>query len=331
MIMSRQTLGLGAALSVLVSIPACGSQNAGHTLLQDPKPRQESTNARPAMLIGSRAISRDAIWSLLAEYGGADIVREIVLDHAIAEELRRAGLNITEADIERERTMLMTRLAPGIDDESAAELSRVVLESRGLGPERLRGLLTRNAGLRKLIADEAEPTPETVELAYRVRFGAKREVRIMTAGSANAAQTMVDDVRRQAQDVGLLAAFAEIATRRSTDDSAPLGGSLGAISPDDPGLPVALRRALKDLAPMTLSTVVALDSGFALLLIESDVPAESTTLDEVYQELEADVRERQQRLMMESRARQLLSEYQPSVLDGSLRWSWERRGELAPR
>ena len=75
----------------------------------------------------------------------------------------------------------------------------------------------------------------------------------------------------------------------------------------------------------------ALENSYAVILVEQDIPAENVTLDEVYVGLETDVRERQQRLMMETRARQLLTEYQPSVLDGSLRWSWDRRGELSPR
>lgn len=322
---------LAASVLVTLSLYGCASDGGNGPLLQDPKPREARTDLRPALLIGGRAISRDAIWPLLAEYGGSDVIREIVLDHAVAEELDRAGMTVTEADIETERDRLMTRLAPGSGDEEAAELSRVVLESRGLGPERLRGLLTRNAGLRKLIASGAEPTPETIELAYRVRFGPKREVRLITANTANTAQNVLNEIRERAQEIGLLPAFAEIATNRSTDTTAGQGGSLGAISTEDPGLPVAIRSVLNDLKPMTLSAIVAMDTGYAVLLVERDVPAENVTLEAVYAELEADVRERQQRLQMETRARQLLDEYQPSVLDGSLRWSWDRRGELGPR
>lgn len=322
---------LAASVLVVLSLYGCASNGGAGPLLQDPKPREARTDLRPALLIGGRAISRDAIWPLLAEYGGSDVIREIVLDHAVAEELDRAGMTVTEADIETERDRLMTRLAPGSGDEEAAELSRVVLESRGLGPERLRGLLTRNAGLRKLIASGAEPTPETIELAYRVRFGPKREVRLITVSTANSAQNVLTEIRKREQEIGLLPAFAEIATNRSTDTTAGQGGSLGAISTEDPGLPVAIRSVLNDLRPMTLSAIVAMDSGYAVLLVEKDVPAENVTLETVYAELDADVRERQQRLQMETRARQLLDEYQPSVLDGSLRWSWDRRGELGPR
>lgn len=323
-------IGLGALASVALSIPGCGSTGGLEPLRPPPEAAGQPLNTRPALLIEGRAISRDEVWPLLAEYGGADIVMEIVLDHAIAAELARAGLTVTEADIDAERGRLTSRLATGVTDEEAAEISRLVLESRGLGPGRLRGLLTRNAGLRKLVAEDAEPLPETVELAHRVRFGPRREARIITTATAASAQSIVNRIQRRADEVGLLAAFAETATSASTDRTAPQGGSLGAISPQDPGLPVAVRSVLAQTEPMTISPIVAMDSGFAVLLIERDVPAEAVTLESVYAELEADVRERQQRLSMETRARSLVDEYAPSVLDASLRWSWDRRGELTP-
>ena len=319
------------ALIATLSIPGCATNGSENNLMRPDKPANTRTPARPALLLGTKAISRDALWPMLSEYGGAEIVREVVLDHAIAEELRKTGLSITDADVEAERTKLMTRLSPDAELEEAAEISRLVLESRGLGPERLRGLLTRNAGLRKLITENAEPSPENVELAYRVRFGPKRDARIISTASPASAQKIITDIRKRAHDIGLLAAFAEIATNQSIDSSASLGGSLGPISAEDPGLPVALRQALASAQPMTLSSIIALENSYAVLLVERDIPAENVSLDNVYDELEADVRERQERLLMETRARQLLSEYQPSVLDGSLRWSWERRGELSPR
>ncbi|MCA9274021.1 MAG: peptidylprolyl isomerase [Phycisphaerales bacterium] len=327
----RFGLWVSIALIATTSIPGCATKNPENRLIGPESATNPRTPARPALLLGSKAISRDALWPLLAEYGGAEIVREIVLDHAIAEELRKAGLTISEDDVEAERVKLMTRLAPDAEMEEAAEITRVVLESRGLGPERLRGLLTRNAGLRKLIASDAEPTPESVELAYRVRYGPKRDTRIISTGTAASAQDMLMEIRNRAHDIGLLAAFAEIATKNSIDNSANLGGSLGPISAEDPGLPVSLRQVLASIEPMSLSSIVALENSYAVILVEQDIPAENVTLDEVYVGLETDVRERQQRLMMETRARQLLTEYQPSVLDGSLRWSWDRRGELSPR
>lgn len=324
---------LCASLAATFSLSGCGTGEGPllNERLAQPQTRPAADPARPVLILGGRAIGREAVWAQLAEYGGADVVREIVLDHAVAEELARLGLGVTEADVEVELSRLASRLAPGASEDEAAEISRTVLENRGLGPERLRGLLTRNAGLRKLVADEGEATPEMVELAYRVRYGPRKEARILTVRTAREAQEASDRIRGRAAEIGMLAAFAETAVTRSTDNAAALGGSLGTISAEDPGLEVAVRSALADARAMELSPIVALDRGFALLLVEREVAAEGVTLESVYAALEQDVRERRERLMMETRARELLEAAEPSVLDGALRWSWERRGSLGER
>ena len=277
------------------------------------------------LLIGQQAIEKETLWPILAEMAGADAIREVVLDRAIAEELGRRGLTIGDEAIESERRRLTDRLSPTASESQKREIVRRVLDGRGLGPNRLGALLRRNAGLRLLVRDESEPTPEMVELAYRVRYGPRRETRIITTSSTADAQRAIDQIRSRAEEVGLLAAFAEAGTTLSTDPSSSLGGRLGAISAEDPGLPVALRRVLQDTPVMQLSRMIAMDSGYAVILVERDIEPEPTTLDAVRQELEEDVRNRQQRLHMDELARRLLIENSPTVLDPALRWSWERR------
>ncbi|PHQ82806.1 MAG: hypothetical protein COB69_00790 [Phycisphaera sp.] len=261
---------------------------------------------------------------MLAEIAGTEAIREAVLDHAVSAELQRAGLAITETDVDAERQRLSDRLMPGSSKEEAAELVRRVLEGRGLGPVRLGALLRRNAGMRKLIADEAVPSIELIELAHTIRFGKQLHTRMITTATPHAAQQALQDIRSRAPERGLMISFMEVASERSTDQSASLGGDLGPISPDDPGLPVVIRSTLAELEPMTISTILALDTGYAILLVEKTTPATSTTLDEVYESLEQEVRDRQERLLMDRLAQNLLREYSPSVLDASLRWSWER-------
>jgi parvulin-like peptidyl-prolyl isomerase len=283
-----------------------------------------STSARPALLIENSALSRDALWPVLAEIAGTEAIRETVLDHAVSVELQRAGLVLTDADVEAERQRLSDRLMPNGTEEESAEIMRRVLEGRGLGPVRLGALLRRNAGMRKLIADEAVPSIDMIELAFKVRFGPQLHTRMISTATPHAAQQALQSIRSRANESGLLIAFMEIAVERSTDQSSSLGGNLGPISPDDPGLPVAIRSVLADLEPMQLSSIVALDTGYAILLVESSTPAASITLEEVFENLEQEVRDRQERLLMDRLGQSLLNDYSPSVLDASLRWSWER-------
>lgn len=320
----------GLTLAVLLgsSISGCTSPGTSNPLTTpttaDQRSRNNTTSARPALLIENSALSRDALWPVLAEIAGTEAIRETVLDHAVSTELGRAGLSITEADIEAERTKLSNRLAPESSDDEAAEIMRLVLERRGLGPTRLGALLKRNAGMRKLIADEAVPTVDMIELAYNVRFGEQHQTRMITTATPQSAQQALQEIKTRSLDTGLRIAFMQVAVERSTDQSATLGGDLGPISMDDPGLPVAIRQTLAELEPMQLSTIVALDNGYAILLVEEIIPAQLTPLDEVYDSLEQEVRDRQERLLMDRLGQNLLNEYSPSVLDASLRWSWER-------
>ena len=325
---SHAVLCLTASVLFGSSIPACsGSGTLGtgaEPLLQSNDTRSSQQSARPALLIDNSALSRDALWPVLAEIAGKQAIREAVLDHAVSVELDRAGITLTEADIDAERQRLADRLAPESTDEQAEEIVRRVLAGRGLGPDRLGALLRRNAGMRSLIAEEAVPTVEMVELAYQVRFGEQLNTRMITVASPQSAQQVVQAIRSRSQDTGLLLAFIEAASKSSTDPSSTLGGDLGPISKDDPGLPVAIRRELSKLEPMQLSEIIAIDNGYALLLVESITPPAETTLEQVYDTLEQEVRVRQERLLMDQLGQGLLSEYAPSVLDASLRWSWER-------
>ena len=306
-----------------MSISGCTSSGTAITPNRD----QPATIAspRPSILIGQEAIGRDSLWPILAEMAGAEAIREVVLDRAIEEELRRRGLSINEDAIEAERQRLISRLAPDANEAQQREIERRVLDGRGLGPNRLGALLRRNAGLRLLVRDQSEPTPEMVELAFHVRYGPRRETRIITTATTADAQHALDEIRSRADETGLLAAFAEVGATMSTDPSAALGGRLGAISVEDPGLPVALRRVLNETPVMQLSRIIAMDSGFAILLVERDVEPEPVSIEDMREALELDVRERQQRLHMDELARRLLIEHAPTVLDPSLRWSWDRR------
>lgn len=309
----------------LTSIPACSSVSEGERLLGPVEPRRASSQpARPAMIVGNETYSRNALWDVLAEIAGKEAIRETVLDHAVSRELERVGLVITEADVEIERDRLTSRLAPDADETRANEIVLRVLDGRGLGPTRLGRLLRRNAGMRKLVASEAEPSAEMIDLAHEIRYGETFDVRMIVTPTAASAQTAIGEIRRRSSERGLSLAFAEAARDHSADASASLGGDLGAISPVDPGLPVAVRQALAGLEPQTLSPIIALDNGFGVLLIEKVNPAQDVSLESVYDELQQEVRLRQERLLMNRLAERLIVEYQPSVLDGSLRWSWDR-------
>ncbi|MEO1536018.1 MAG: hypothetical protein AAFS11_10750 [Planctomycetota bacterium] len=244
---------------------------------------------------------------VLAELAGAEALRELALDVELEKELDQQGMRVTEADIEAERERLSAALV-GDDaaSESGQEIVLRVFASRSLGPHRLAALLRRNASLRMLIDAGPPVTDEVIRIGYSVRYGPKRVARIALFSSPREAAAARQTIVQQAERVGVVPAFAAVAMERSTDPSARVGGLLGAISTSDPGLSDVLRREIGRLPLGTFSDIVALDAGFALLLIEEDVSSEDVDYESVRDEIAAEIAERSERLA-HSRSRRLHS------------------------
>ena len=109
------------------------------------------------------------------------------------------------------------------------------------------------------------------------------------------------------------------------------GGLLPPISPADPAVPKVIRDTLVDLDKkgQKLSDVVALDTGYALLLLERKESPPAVEFDTVQEQLAQQVRESTQRVLMRQLARDLVAEAKVVVLDPALKASWEQqRGAL---
>ena len=70
---------------------------------------------------------------------------------------------------------------------------------------------------------------------------------------------------------GLSRQFAEVAEQVSVDSSRLRGGLIGSISPADPSYPAALRTALERATLGEPTSVVALEQGYAILLVEGRI------------------------------------------------------------
>ncbi len=308
-------------LLVVALAAGCGGSGWNPTSGLEGGGKPVSTTESPAAIVGGEPVDRDALFPALAELAGDLALRELALDAEIERELGRRGLAVTDADIERERERLTASYG---SDEQGQEIVRQIFDARQLGPHRLPALLRRNAGLRKLIDQPPEATAEAVRTAYAVRHGPKRRVRLALLGSAREAAAARAAILERASSVGASAAFAEVAAARSLDRTAGIGGLLGEVSAADPGLSDVLRREVLRVEPGTVGDIVALNEGFAIVLVEADIPADGTALEDVRGELEASIRERSQRLAMEGLADDLIQRASVTPLAPSLRWSWQR-------
>jgi parvulin-like peptidyl-prolyl isomerase len=96
------------------------------------------------------------------------------------------------------------------------------------------------------------------------------------------------------------------------------------ISTADSSYPQSIRASLAQLQPGTLSPIIALDSGYAILLLEAIIPADQPPAD-AREKARSEVTLRAQRVAMERLSRELLNASNVTAFDESLRWSWETR------
>ncbi|MBL0869794.1 MAG: hypothetical protein IBJ18_04380 [Phycisphaerales bacterium] len=243
------------------------------------------------------------------------------------------------------------------DADRVARAVNRFCQERGFGPVRLRGLLWRSAALRLLTRDSITPVDENeLRRQHKVRFGPRARVLLITGATSaevgtarrevfDRAYAMVGDVFVQRGEGGggggggqggggkpkptvtmLRIAFAEVAMRRSTDASAPVGGIVEPFSLEDSAYPLSLREAVRKANDGELTDVFALGQGGAgiVLVIAKDEPIkDAPSFDAVKVKLEREDRRRRERIAMDELAGRLLAIEGVSVMDRSLAWSVE--------
>lgn len=221
---------------------------------------------------------------------------------------------------------------------------------RGLGPIRFEGLLWRSAALRLLTRDAIQPASEAeIRRLYEARFGGRARVLLISGATT----TDVGVARREALDlaygmmraaggpagvvkaeeptprptgVTLRLAFAEVAMKRSTDASAPVGGIVEGFSLEDSAYPLALREAVRKASEGELTDVFTLGqggAGIALVLKKDEVVKDAPDFHAKRAKLEREERRRRERVAMDELAARLLAIEGVSVMDRSLAWSVE--------
>ncbi len=290
---------------------------------------QPMSDARHVALIGGEPISLAELLPALEEAAGGMILEEAALDRVVSREAAARNLSITAAEIEQERTILEQTLARGITSTSdqTTDLIGRLRTTRGLGEARFGALLRRNAGLRALVRNDVRVSETDLEIAYQIRYGVKYRTRlILVRSELDAAAARA---RLLGRDGKPAEAFSSVASQVSIDPSAARGGTIGAVSPVDPSYPEAVRRVVSSLASGTVSEPIALEQGFAVVIVDGVVPADAgVNPASVSGELEREIRVVREQAEMARLASRLLGSISVTPLDPSLNWGWKSwRGE----
>jgi foldase protein PrsA len=273
-------------------------------------------DARPAALVNGRSILWGEMAPALSEAAGGITLEEIILERGLRERIEKAGIVITAADIQAEQRRVLDTLSD--DPTTALRLLDELRDRQRLGPNRFEGLLQRNAMMRALIRDQVSVDEPAVAQMHDAVHGAKRQVRLVTTRDLATAES----VRRRVRDGAFLG---DLAVELSTDASAPRGGLLEPVSRRDPSYPAALRQAIWSLSSIgDVSDPVLLDNGYALVQLVGEVDADGVALAEVRDDLRRLVRLRQERVLMDRLARDILSNPTVTIFDPSLNDAWRR-------
>ncbi|MBK7406085.1 MAG: peptidylprolyl isomerase [Phycisphaerales bacterium] len=278
-----------------------------------------SMEGSPPATIDGEAVTWEQLRPFLAEAAGSAALDELTLERRLHREMDRRGLTLSDEAVALERSRAMQTLGAGAQGNGELLVSQIRAR-RGLGPERYASLLRRNAMLRALVADRVVVRPDQVELAWRVQHGEKLAIRLLVTPTERQAASLRQQVV-EGDASQLEGRFIEVASRASTDPSSSRGGEIEPFSAADPAYESAVRAAADLLQAGQLSPIIAIRNGFAVIFLQRRVPADGTTLDEATAALTQELRLRQERLLMDELAAQLLAEAKVTTGDPSLTWS----------
>jgi len=273
--------------------------------------------------VDGRAIRFEDLRAGLIESAAADVMRELILERRLAMRCERAGIEIGEDELARERELIgraMIGAGLALDSHEAEQFLERVRHKRGLGRTRYASLIRTNAMLRALIGESAEPDESEIRRAFDAIYGERLQVRLITAVTLEEA-TQIARLARDGTD------FSTLAARFSIDRSAERGGLLEPLSIHDESYPIAIRRAAGALAMGDVSGAIALESGYALLTLERVLPprADAPDFESVRALIANDARLRRERILMAELANRVRSEGgAPSIFDAQIREAWER-------
>lgn len=258
-------------------------------------------------IIDTTPIRQEDLWPALIELGGQEVLEDYVLTLALTDALRNHGLEVLQIDIETEERVFST-----ITSEIDIGVLNQLLEDKGIGDVRKSQLIWRNAALRKLVKHQVSINDDAVQRMFSIIHGPTYPTRIIVVSTLDEANTVISTIQGGE-------AFSDIAIEKSIDASASRGGRVNPISTSDPVWPSPIREQISILQVNTISNPVLIGDRWVIIQV-TDSP---TTSDVEFGEVEPEMRRlatyAQERFLMETLARSLLSKSTIKFIDVDLR------------
>lgn len=309
------TTDAGTATPLRVGTPA----GTGSSPIRAEARSADRADRTVAVLIEGEPVTWATLSPLLAEAAGGEIVDELALEHALRKTLKARGMTVGQTQIDAARDSWLALLEDsGVSAEAETEIRR----RRGLGDDRFRRLLWRNAALRALVDPSALVVSESeIGLARAIRTGRRYLVTGVITRDSSAALAITDRIRSSLGSTGGSPA-GRLWTAAQERDFAPFRS---VVSPLDPAFPESIRRALPSIGVGSVSAPIALDRGFAVVVVDGvieGVVRTPGTLSVADESADAEIRReltiRKTRVAMERLARSLIEATEVNTLDRSL-------------
>ncbi len=275
---------------------------------------------RPAAIVDGQSVSWRQLQPRLAEIAGGQILDEVILERALERELARSSLVITAEALAAEEAAALEAL--GGDPSRAEQLLASLRAAQGLGNERWKALLFRNAALRALARRDSTISEENIRQAYDTLHGPRRVCRLIVVADLPAAE-------RVKSRLASGETFADVAALASIDSSASRGGLLAPIAREDPSYPPAFREALFALAPGARSELILLENGYAIVELREELKGDGADPAASRAECERVARRAQERVEMDRIARALVRSAKTTIFDAHLEGSWKTQRSTA--
>lgn len=239
-------------------------------LLVKPLTGKGTSDNGPVATVNGVEISKDKLYDELVKAGGAQTLDEMINDELMKQEVTKANIKITDADIKKEISYLEQQYGSkeGLD---------AALQQNSMTQEDLNKLVVKQLEMRKLLSSKIKVTDEEVKSFFdqnKESLNTPEQVRVSSITVATKAEA--DDILKQLKGGS---DFAALAKEKSADTATKAkGGDLGffAKGQQDPAVVDAAFKLKKD----ELSGVVESQSGFQILKLTDRKEAHTATFEE---------------------------------------------------
>jgi parvulin-like peptidyl-prolyl isomerase len=249
-----------------------------------PAAAQAPPGSRPLALVNGAEITADQLATECLARHGESVLETLVNRAIIDQACRRAGVQVTAADVSAEIDTLAERFS--VPREKWLEL---IEKERGIAAAQYaEDIVWPMLALRALAREAGEPTEAEIRRAYENRFGPAVKARILVARTEGDAESLRAKALAAPDD------FGGLARQHSADvGSASANGWVQPIRLHS-GEP-AFEAAAFALEPGEISPVVQVADQFIVIKCEGRLPAAEVPLETAREELAAELRDRKSR------------------------------------